>query len=316
MISMKKMSVLFLFAVILSSCISRPQPTPVWRPAKTTHTIEPNQHFLLLWERPIYTEVASFGNPCAVMNGILYVVGSEFPQGNANLIAIDSNDGKTRWTKESGLRFSHSENQLFIGDGKNVVSLSSLDGKQTWKTFLNHARNVNVLFYFEDKILAGASGYPFFVIEPDSGKIIAEYSSVEGFRNDYPDVPFYTDLNFQPDIIGKDAIFALGDMTYSLSRENIIANYKVWEIENDSISNPAIIENRLFYISQDDKLKMVDVDTGKMLFETGIQPSIDFFNLEKDSFHDGFYLCSDNEHRILYVILGDSRQLFAVSVRE
>ncbi len=300
--------------ILISSCGSNQQdiqPTAVWRPAKTMHTIDPNSHLRLLWERSIYTLSDDFGNACAAMNGSLYIIASEQSEGNIKIIAIGSKDGKTKWLKESDTVFTNSNTQLFIGDGKYVLSLSPVNGNTNWTTFLLQARNVGELFYFEDKIFVNSSGYPFFVISPEDGKVITKYSSVEGFRGDYPNVPFYPDLSYETIVIDGDAILHLGKIVYSLVRENMITHDTVWEIESDLISNSTLINDTLFYISKDDRLKAINASTGEFLFETLIKPSIEFFNLERDSSHDGYYLCGDDKNRILFVILGDSRQLFA-----
>jgi len=63
-------------------------------------------------------------------------------------------------------------------------------------------------------------------------------------------------------------------------------------------------------------LKAISASTGKLMYETTIEPPIEFFNVDRDVQHAGYYLCSDAENRVLYIILGDSRQLFAFSVAQ
>jgi outer membrane protein assembly factor BamB len=307
---------IILLMIFLSSCVPNSKPTAGWNQVEGPHTIVSDSHLKVIWEKPIYTEDDSFGCPCVAMDGTFIVIGSEESEGKDQMISLDSKDGKTKWSKEVGLRFSNSRTQLFIGNGQTVISLSPVDGSENWKTFLPEARHIGKQFYFDDKLYINASGSPFFVLSPEDGRVIEKYSSVDGFRRDYPTVPFYQNLNFQPIIIGDDSILSLGDSLYTIRRENLTSNNLVWEIVNDAISNSTIINNTLFYISKDDKLKAIDVNTGELLYDASIQPSIEFFNLEKMTQHDGYFVCSDQANKFLYVILGDSRQLFAFSVSE
>jgi len=161
-----------------------------------------------------------------------------------------------------------------------------------------------------------ATGYPYFVISPNNGEIIAKYSSVDAFRNGYSQVPFYVEMNFQPIALGEDAIFQLGNGLYTFQRITAATNDLVWEVKRDSISNLTLLGDLLFYIAKDDMLKAISASTGKLMYETTIEPPIEFFNVDRDVQHAGYYLCSDAENRVLYIILGDSRQLFAFSVAQ
>lgn len=307
----------FLLLIILSSCVPDSQPTAIWNPAKGTHTIVSNSHLKLLWEMSIYTEDDSFGNPCAAMDGLLFLVGSEKSTGNVQLMSFDGKEGKRKWSNEIGsIRFTNSKTQLLIGNEQSIISLSPEDGHINWKTLIPQARHIGKLLYYEDKIFVNATGYPFFIISPDNGQVIEKYSSAEGFRRDYPTVPFYPDLNFEPIFIGKDSILSLGKILYTIRREYTAAGNLVWEIKDDSISNPTLILNTLFYISKDDKLKAINVNTGELLYDVSIQPSIQFLDMDRNSQQDGYYLCGDQEKNLLYVILGDSRQLFALLVTD
>ena len=195
-------------------------------------------------------------------------------------------------------------------------AISPVNGKENWSTKLFFAHNIIRSLFLDEKLFISGSGFPFIVIDPVNGKIIKSYTSIDSFRAEYPNTPFYPSSSevFDPIILGEDVIRTEGSDQFSISRMHINRYKKGWEIEQDSISNPALIENVLFYISRDDRLKAVDVNTRELIFETTIQPSIGFFDMEKDSQHDGYYVCSDEEEKILYIILGDSRQLFAFTI--
>ena len=314
-----KYAVAIIFTLlILVACGTSVKPTAVWDPAKTTHTISASSHLSPLWQRSIYTATDISGNPCTAINGLLFLIGSESAQGNLHILAIDE-DGKTKWSQEGdfSLTLTHSSTQLFIGNGRTITSLAPENGDINWSTDIPATGSVIELFYFDNQLFVSASSDPYFVISPNDGKIIAKYSSVVGFRGDYPHLPFFANVNFQPIILGNEAIFQLGDGLYTFERNSITTNDPVWEIEQDSISNSTLIGDQLFYVAKDDKLKAINASTGELLYETTIAPSIDFFNYEKkDVQHVGYYVCSDMENRVLYVILGDSRQLFAFSVAD
>jgi outer membrane protein assembly factor BamB len=249
------------------------------------------------------------------MNGLLFVIGSESVQGNLHILAIDK-EGKTKWSQEGDFSLTRSSTQLFIGDGRTISSLAPADGEINWSTHLPGTGHVIELFFYDNQIFVSASRDPYFVISPNDGKVIAKYSSVDGFRGDYPHLPFFANVNFQPIILGNEAIFQWGDILYTLERKRITTSDPIWEIKQDSISNSALIGDQLFYVARDDKLKSINASTGELLYENTIEPSIDFFNYEKNVQHAGYFVCSDMENQVLYVILGDSRQLFAFSVAE
>lgn len=299
--------------MLVASCVTSSRPTAVWSSAKTIHTIGTNSHLSLLWERPIYTAADIFGNPCATLDESLFVIGSEQSQGNLHILAIDQ-EGKTKWSQEGDFSLTHSDTQLFVGNGSTVAALSPKNGDINWSTDLSFVGAVIDLFYFDNKLFASGSRFPYAVISPNDGKVLKEYSSVDSFRSNYPHVPFFADVTFQPVVLGEDAIFQFGKILYTFQRSKLTANNLVWEIAADSISNATLIDDLFFYIAKDDKLKTISASTGELLYETSIEPSIDFFNYEKDVQHAGYYVCSDVKNRVLYVILGDSRQLFALSV--
>ncbi len=293
-------------------------PDAVWNEAKANHTISSNPHLGLLWERSIFTSDNNSGNACIAMNGLLYVMGSEQQTGNLKMIAIDSSTGETAWTENNLSGFTYTTDQLFLDDGIILRSISAVDGTKNWSTSLFLARNIINTYFYNNLLFVSGSGFPFFVVDPDNGRVIKSYASIDRFRTEYPNLPFFPSSSepFETIIIDEDVIRTQGEITFSISRLHIKPLIINWKIENDSISNATIINNLLFYISRSDKFKAIDVNTGELLFETTIQPSIGFEKINSNSQHDGYYVCSDNEEKLLYVILGDSRQLFAFSLLE
>jgi len=66
------------------------------------------------------------------------------------------------------------------------------------------------------------------------------------------------------------------------------------------------------WISPDDYIKIADKLTGNVLENIEITPSIKFFTSGSNKQHLGYYICSDDKAGMAYVILGDSRQIFAL----
>lgn len=142
---------------------------------------------------------------------------------------------------------------------------------------------------------------------------MGKYQSPNDFHQDYQNTPFYMDMPYQPIITNTIYVEHLGRTITTLQAMERKGNKKLWHID-DSISNATSIGNILFYLSTNDLLRAVNIDSGEVLFETSIKPSIEFFNLDKMVQHDGYYLCADEQQGHLYMILGDSRQIFAFSV--
>jgi outer membrane protein assembly factor BamB len=283
---------------------------------KLIHTITKNSQMKLLWTKPIFTLGSSFGNACYAFNNVVYIIGSEKSQERLKLIALNSSNGETLWTKENVSGFTHSDDQLFTYSGRTLQSLSPLDGKENWSITLWGIRTIYRIFYFEDLLFISGSGLPFMVVNPEDGKIKSEYLSVDGFREIYSTIPFFPSSSepFESIIINDDVISTSGNISFSITRWHIDPFIRYWEIKDRSISNSTLISNKLLYISNEDKIIAVDVDSGEELFSEEIEPSIGFNDYQNNTQHDGYYVCSDDKRNLLFIILGDSRQLFAFSL--
>jgi hypothetical protein len=67
------------------------------------------------------------------------------------------------------------------------------------------------------------------------------------------------------------------------------------------------------WIANDGVIKIADKYNGNVVESINVDPGIDFFNPNVNVQYYGYYLCGDNQSNNLYIILGDSRQIFAVN---
>jgi len=90
----------------------------------------------------------------------------------------------------------------------------------------------------------------------------------------------------------------------------------LWKVEGDSISNYIVFGNYVTWISQEDQIKFADKYKGNVIWTIEIKPSMDYFDITTNKQHLGYYLCTDESLSNVFVVLGDSRQLFAVEIIE
>jgi hypothetical protein len=118
-------------------------------------------------------------------------------------------------------------------------------------------------------------------------------------------------------IVGEKIYFRAGDPFSAFSAVvaiNRIANTIQWTTENYVISNVAATESLVFVVTHEDQLVIIDADTGAMIESAAIVPSISFFDPQVNPQSDGYHLAVDREQQLLYVLLGDSNQLFAFQI--
>ncbi len=168
------------------------------------------------------------------------------------------------------------------------------------------------MMYYENLLFVNGSGYPFYVLDTE-GTIISKYSQVESFRSAYSAVPFYPTLPFGVVIDEDIQIVQTGNSLYSADIHDRNSSAKLWQITRDSISNFAVIGNSILWIASDGTIKIADKYTGAARDSFNVDPNIDFFNSGINIQHSGYYLCGNSESNHLYVILGDSRQIFAIN---
>jgi outer membrane protein assembly factor BamB len=115
---------------------------------------------------------------------------------------------------------------------------------------------------------------------------------------------------FQPPVFTDDMIYVRTDKAlgriYALERET---GKKLWRTDRVVVSNIAVSKSTVFFLTQDGLLLEQDEQTGEIVSSVVFTNSP--FLLAGDTEAGGYYVAYDEKTNHVFVVLGDSRQLFA-----
>ena len=305
-----------LFSILLSSC-KLLEDKIIWPEALTTHSVaQEDNHLLdLLWTREVYTSLASEGTGMVAIDGNVFFLGSTQPTERGGLIALQGYDGKILWQKLDSFRdISANSEALYVGGQSWIFALTLESGDEIWSTKLPGLRNnVMYLYAVDDILYTAGSNSGEHLKNVKTGEI---YDVSQPFRSLPPGI-----LAAYLPTITKDKIFygAGKDAFSSGSAWQRQPYYDLlWKTEEENvISNIAASDKVAYFLTYNDELLMLDVNTGERLGIIHFEPSINFFeNFEVSwsSQHRGYHLAVDDKNNLLYVILGDSNQMFAFQI--
>jgi len=70
----------------------------------------------------------------------------------------------------------------------------------------------------------------------------------------------------------------------------------------------------VFLITDSDELIILRAETGELIEKIRISPSIRFYDPTLDVDFDTYQLAADTENQLLYILLGNSNQLFSFRI--
>jgi outer membrane protein assembly factor BamB len=303
--------------LLASGCLQT--STPYWTTPGPPHSISISSGFLSKqWERTIFTLSGALErNQCVTSDGSVLVVGSLDVNDPEHLMSFNGSDGTLLWSSQAAGELAITNGQVYVGDQNTIFSLAVSDGSVIWTSNLTGARNIVGLMYYDNLVFVSATGsFPFFTLTPDDGKIKDKFYTTADFRNRFPGVPFYPDFPYSTILSNGIILEQRGDITYSVNAYDNPSHELVWHTDAEVISNIAVMGNTVFMLTADSSLNLVDIRNGNTLLTLPIEPKIDFYNLENNIQHAGYYLCADDINKYLYVILGDSRQMISFRVNQ
>ena len=273
----------------------------------------------VIWEKQFYSISSDFGNiQCTASDGVLVAIGSLDGVENSMAYAFDGKSGRILWTYNDASLLVMTKYGLFIGGNKNdILLINPKDGEIIWQIKLNNMRSIRKMIYEEELLFVYTDGFYQYFIVDSSGEIISKYLQESTFNNDYGNINFVPYLPFgNNNTISDVYIRQFGDILYSAAIYESSTDKLLWKSDTYSISNFLFYEKSVIWISPDDKLIKADKTNGQVLDEIKISPSFSFFDNNPDKQHAGYYLCGDDKENLIYLLLGDSRQLFSISFLE
>lgn len=313
----QKFLIVFYIALVsfeITSCSPMPTPyVPSWKEARTTHNLVPANNIVrLLWKCEVFTAQNVTDIEMVAVHGKVFFIGSVQKDSTVGFIALDGISGDVLWRRPTtGGTLSTNSNALYLGDGPWIYSLDFNSGNEFWSVQLAGLHtNIIYLYTIDNTLYIAATNKEYYhFLNAESG----EKFDTEQFSSLVP-LKWLQDI---PTITNDKIFFGVGrNIADSASAFQLYSYYeKLWETaEKNVISNVAASEKVAYFITYENEIKMVDSDTGEDLGVIYIEPSIDFFENQGASQHDGYHIAVDGENNLLYIILGDSNQMFAFQI--
>jgi outer membrane protein assembly factor BamB len=285
-----------------------------WIPPETSHAPIQNNSYKTLWiSSNIYSQDGvTLG--LAASNDKVYILGSTNVKENSRLNALDALKGSPAWKSDSKTLFTIFANDegLYVGEsgiGGKVVRYDPDTGKALWSKNFWDSGGVSHLIVYETQLNIYLSPDKHRVLRTSDGKEIFSLKSPPFFDSGVCgfiyQTPIYTDntIYFRTErSLEKGEICAVDISTGQLR----------WKSDLGVISNVVANDDVVFVLVESGDLLALNPSTGKEIPALRIsfdnKPFI-FYNTRTSS--DGYFLAYDTKNHILFVLLGDSRQLFA-----
>ena len=307
-------------------------------------------NFELLWTMPdLESTIPSNRNNLTVANNKLYLItegqNKDVPT-MLSLRAMNADTGQIEWQIEDefGLEISHNQHHLFVETNRGISSYTLDSGFPSWsinslgggivhmtatntelfattgtdKTFVLDAVSGKLvdsldftaiaasLFLVEDSIVFWQQ-WPTLLLASDaiSGEVVWEHSFEGGFKKTpifAGDMIFVVTFEGQLVSINKDS----GEILWSTPKpDSLLFSDRV-------VSNIAVDNGVLYYLSQDSQLRAINVIDGSLIDQVSFSPSL--FELDEHYNSHRFDVTADNG--IVAVHFGDSFQLFVFQFQQ
>lgn len=318
----KRNTLIAVTTLLVASCaLSNKYQIPQGYPAQLlSHelSLPESMRSRVMWEQQFYSLSSYFGDvQCAATDGILIAVGGLTSQEKVSIYAFDGVTGKVLWIYPYDGVVDISNHGLFVGDGSaNIYLIHPKTGDIIWKTTLENANYVKALDYSDGYLFVNTEGYYHFFVLNSGGEVVSNHVNELDFQKTYKNSKFIPVLPFGTISSDDKYLKQNGDVLYSLSVYEKFNDELIWNTTTYAISNFVLFNEYVLWLSPDDELILADFATGIVIEKASIVPSINFFDNNSDKQHAGYYLCADDKESLVYLILGDSRQLFAVKFQE
>jgi len=299
----------------LVACTS-PSNKVDWNEAQTPQphkvTQENNLPVELLWVQDVYIAFVSKETKMVAVDGMVLFLGSTKPTERGMLVALQGNDGRTVWQKPGSFReISADSEALYVGGLSWIFSFALESGETIWSTKLPGFHNNVMYIYAVDDVL--------YTRGSTSGQHLKNIKTGEIFDISQPfrSLPSGILEAYIPTITKDKIFYGSGKDAFSSASAWQRQPYYdfLWKTEEENvISNVAASDKVAYFLTYNDDLLMLDVNTGEKLGKIHFEPSINFFENQGASQGNGYHVAVDDENNLLYVILGDSNQMFAFKV--
>jgi outer membrane protein assembly factor BamB len=301
--------------IFSSSCIYNPAPD--WTKAYTVHDVIQNESWRLLWVRSdVYIETSWDSIRVVASNGRVFIYGSLNINKSSSVISLDGLTGDLVWQTNPLPPSTLFANQdgFFVGEaggGSRILSFDLDSGKILWSRNFPNSSGVESLFVYNGKLHAFLGTDKHIILNPINGKKVISLPT--------DSLPFYGSAEcgeiFQPPVYMGDAIYFRNGRGLELGQVcsvDISSGKIIWRTGIVIVSNVVPTNTFLFFLEENGDLSAVNRKTGQVVPDKVISfDNKPFILYDARREVGGYFLASDAHSNVIYVYLGDSRQLFA-----
>jgi outer membrane protein assembly factor BamB len=293
----------------------------------------------VLWSvNEVYAQQNDFQPMMSASSGLVCVLGDLVYPPQNTFTCLDSTAGTMAWQKAMGTPngILLDSDGVYVSQG-GIAKVSKFDhtGELDWKLSLTES-TVKYMYLFNDQIQLFLLPEKFMVLEKDSGSQVAVVDgeriiygtgterfvvkySLESRSFDLEQINWQLDISSSnlrlAPLFTENLIFVrTGRVKGTLLALDRATGQIFWKTDNTIISNigywPA--RNVLFAFTESGQLLQINMENGEQSVLLNFSP--ESFILNGDAVVGGYELAFDESKNILFILLGDSRQLFAVKL--
>jgi outer membrane protein assembly factor BamB len=323
--------------IILTGCGGWPIPSKTHSPQSMLGLSE-------IWSlTSVYARQDSFTPMMVANQGKVLVLGGLANNAAENIVCLDGMNGDLRWQKGD---WSSTASALFAALDGLYVGYSGLPqvkkynyatGEILWSQSLK-GRGLGYIYVLVGEVQVSTDPFLHSVLNEATGKIINSVQYLQGAQDIFISTPVDTiirplrviktstgeliwqqnldrELTLAP-IFLDDMILIRTNRTkgsiYALDRAS---GAVLWQTDGNIVSSIAYSTSnaKVYALTRDGQLLSIDRDSGKQVIIAEFSSAP--FIVNGEQVVGGYEIAFDDSTQMLYVLLGDSRQLFAFQVR-
>ena len=205
------------------------------------------------------------------------------------------------------------QSEIIVGGVGEVIGFNTVKGQKAWYTSLPFSRSVTHMYAADDNILIDTVSSRYFVLETKSGEILQTID----YSDDNDKIPSWREIPlgayWQAPVYYNHYFYSREGKNYGYAFAIDLDNSTVlWKTDDNVISNISVTPSYAYTLTEDGELLEIELMTGqqRVIVEFDAVP----FNLTttpSGGYVYSYYVAAGSDERIIYVLLGDSAQLYA-----
>jgi outer membrane protein assembly factor BamB len=321
-----------MFSLLLTSCIGSSNAS-----TESTHLLETNEEFEVIWDVTGISMYTSKQRPLIVSAPSKFILEGWNDEQALSLFAFDSLNGDLLWQRPFNSNmpgYIISQDTVVYRGIFGVAKIQSYtadNGELGWETNLPLAHSVSEIYFANNKIYAFTSDNMFFILN-EQGEILdsrhqiyTTYVEIGNIRYLNENISLKAvhittgeelwrvkpgDRFTHSPIFYDGTIFlrtwAVPSYIYSIDQMTGKINWKVFQ---DVLSNLTVSEDKIYFISFDGYLVVLDRDSGNEIRKVKFSSP---FDLTRGT--DRYFISVDPTNNVLAMSFGDNDQILGVKI--